>query len=600
MILRTKIYALFLLFLHAVTGAAQLPQQTYTDAYDLDFSMAYDASILYPWLENAAYANHATSIFIEEKDQTIFAKAYEKGSPVADRLKTEFEQRIILPNNKQKEAVVKLESKGYHIKKVKMTLQAIDTHERVLKTQTLTFNTNTTTSSTTQSIDIQNAEMLNIQIYAEGEPNEEAFIALTRLQIELDGKPIDTFAIRQLAPITAHKFTGVVPFYAHNNRNLPIIKQLKNKKIIGLGESIHGNKAIQNLTDQLIFQAIEKQNCRLILLEMPFERALAYNRYIQDENYQLDSTYIQSHPSIEFLNKLRNINRKKSSENKVKLYGMDYNYMRSTRQNTAMDIFDFITTINKDFQNEALNRLMIHLTEKDPNKAIRLIETQTAQLSQHLTSEELKSIAHILQLSAQVGEASETRFMLRDSVMFANAKFLIDTFNNDKNTQTIIYGHAVHVNSASTFPAVPATSLGTYLQKAYTNNYWPIVLLVGKGTTTAYDEEFNRVEKPLSNAPTNSIEHTLSHLQADISYLPLTSVFDHITLSRFKGSHHIHQEFYPFNLQQRFRGAFFIKNATNGDEKQAEVNHENPAEAFRKKLQQRHITLQKIQMNLKK
>ena len=48
-------------------------------------------------------------------------------------------------------------------------------------------------------------------------------------------------------------------------------------------------RRLKNLKNQIILEAIEKQNCRLVLLEMPLEASLAYNRFIHDEQYVIDS-----------------------------------------------------------------------------------------------------------------------------------------------------------------------------------------------------------------------------------------------------------------------------------------------------------------------
>jgi hypothetical protein len=66
------------------------------------------------------------------------------------------------------------------------------------------------------------------------------------------------------------------------------------------------------------------------------------------------------------------------------------------------------------------------------------------------------------------------------------------------------------------------------------------------------------------------MEYFLSLIDDNVFYTPLTVDFNELTLSRFQGSHHIPQEFYPFNLYQRFKGVFFIKSTdcTHKDEKE--------------------------------
>ena len=75
---------------------------------------------------------------------------------------------------------------------------------------------------------------------------------------------------------------------------------------------------------------------------MPLEQSFAYNRFIQDDNYELDSSLVINHATINFLKRLRSFNSGKTKDSKVKLYGMDYNSILSSTQSSAMDIFDLL------------------------------------------------------------------------------------------------------------------------------------------------------------------------------------------------------------------------------------------------------------------
>lgn len=588
---KTKILLFLLLLAHTLTGLAQTSRQTYKEAYDLNFTMAYTPDIVYPWLENAAYATSAESVFLEEPHRTFFAKAYYTDSPLSDRLQTELEQRIVLPSAKGKEAVIHLETKGYNIRQATMTIQALNAQEQVLRTEVCTFSVDTTLTRAFKGIDISRAEMLNIQINAVGKSLQEAFLAFSAMDIIIDGQSIRQLPIRSPSPIRLNRANTHTPINLQTARPWSRLQALKNKKIIGLGESIHGNTSLQNMAYDYILHAAEKQNARLILLEMPFERALAYNRYIQDERYLLDSSFVQAYPSVNFLNRLRSFNRNRPAKNKVKIYGMDYNYMLTKQQNTAMDIFDFIATINPKAENQYLNQLLLLLTQEDKWLATQFIQTHRQQLTPVLSMEEQASIAHILQLSANMGASLVKRFQQRDSVMYANAHFLIDNYANEPDAQVVVYGHGVHINTSSTYPAVATTPLGGYMHQTYGESYHPLTLLVGEGSTTAYNEEMQQVEAPLAASPAGSIEDALKQIPAPAFYLPFTPDFNRLALTRFKGSSHIHQEFYPFNLYQRFKGAFFIRRSAKENTDKQAVNTTQPSQQFAKKLKQRQEIL---------
>jgi erythromycin esterase-like protein len=181
---------------------------------------------------------------------------------------------------------------------------------------------------------------------------------------------------------------------------------------------------------------------------------------------------------------------------------------------------------------------------------------------------------HILKISEEMGKDPIDRFVRRDSTMFLNAQYLIDRFANADNAKAIIYAHAAHTNPVSTFPAVPCFPLGHYMRETYGDGYSSFLLLTGSGKSVASDTEFNMRDSLLKEPPKKSIEYALNLMEDNALYLPLTADFNTLVLSRFKGSHHTPQEFYPFNLYQRYRGIFFIKDDKDYDAGKKESSYE--------------------------
>ena len=596
----TKLHVLFffVFIFYAVSCTAKLEKQTYTNVYDLHFAMRFDSAVVYPWRENGAYSNYTIPAYIQDSNRNLFAKKYFKGFPFSKRLRSEYEQRILLPNNNIKEAVIGFEGKGDNIKLVSIILDAIGKQENILFSDTLRFRPDSILSLFTQNINLNNAEMLNVRINVEGEIDKDAYIAFSRLDILIDGKPIDEFPVRTLSPLIVDKKINYTGINVDRKIGLEQINEINDKKIIGLGESVHGNDGIKNLAYQLIIQAVERLNCKLVLQEMPLEQSFAYNRFIQDDNYELDSSLVINHATINFLNRLRSFNSGKTKDSKVKLYGMDYNSILSSTQSSAMDIFDFITVLNQKSQIPEVDQLSLLLMKKDRNCAINFLDTHRDKIKKLLTAEEIECILHILRVSKQAGDAGIERFIRRDSIMFVNARFLIDKFAKDENVKTVIYGHAGHINPISSYPAVPCIPFGRYMRKAYGESYSPLLFLIGSGEAMAYDEHYNRKDNWLSRPPENSMEYFLSLIDDNVFYTPLTVDFNELTLSRLQGSHHIPQEFYPFNLYQRFKGVFFIKSTdcTHKDEK--EISFEKAYDRLIMKIKQRQEKIKEIQKRI--
>ena len=574
--------------------------QTYTAIYDLQFSMQGDSSVVYPWFENAAYSNYSISTYVQESNRKMFAKKFIKGFPFSNHLRTEYQQRILLPYNNAKEATIEFECKGENINLVSIILDAIDMKEEILFSDTLKFVPDSVLSLVSKNIELKNVELLNIRINVEGLIDKDAYIAFSKLDILLGGKTIDTFPIRILQKLSENDNLKYTSIDIENKIELAEINEINDKKIIGFGESIHGNDDIKNLAYQLILQAIESQNCKLVLLELPMEKSFAYNRFIQDKNYTFDSLLLIDQMMNDFLNKLRLFNSDKADDSKVKLLGIDYNSIYSSTQNSAMDIFDFVVQLNQKTNIPEIDQFLLMLMKEDWSQAITFLNDHKKEVQKILTIDEIECISHILNVSKKMGKSGIERFINRDSVMFINAEFLIDKFAAANNNKTIIYGHAAHINPVSTYPAVPCTPFGHYMQITYKEKYSPLLFLIGNGISMAYDERFNRKDNVLSNPPENSVEYWLNTIDENISYIPITSELDKLTLSRFKGSHHILQDFFPFNLYQRYKGIFFIKNTDYNILDMKEISFDKDSDSFIMKIKQRQKKLEEIKKRTQK
>lgn len=185
-------------------------------------------------------------------------------------------------------------------------------------------------------------------------------------------------------------------------------------------------------------------------------------------------------------------------------------------------------------------------------------------------------------------------------MMFVNTDFLLDHFSSLSKNQAIIYAHSVHVNPVSTYPVVHCEPFGKYMKDKYADDYLPLLLLTGNGSMTIYDQEFNRVKEALQRPPAGSIEFALNQIESDVFYFPVTSYFDTIVLSRFQGDRICPQEFFPYNLYQRYKGIFFIKGVSEFDDSRKEMNNafEN-AERFLQRNKQRLKILEDIKKRLK-
>ena len=598
MIIKNRVLLFFYITLLCIKCTGHSSKPTYSDIYDLNFTMKSDSLVVYPWLENAAYSNNTLNGYIDDSSiRPLYTKWYLKGFPFINRLKTENEQRILLPIHKKKEGRIDFESKGENIKYVSLLIDGLNSEETILFSDTLTFVPDTNLNTVSKKIPLTNVELLKIRIYVEGEPEIDARISYSKLIVRIGNKSIDEYPVRELPAMTHNSGIDIIPIDFVTKEGCDKIAVLNNSKIIGLGESIHGNSNIKNFAYDFVFEAVESHNCKLVITEMPMENSFSFNRYIYNDEYIMDSTLVIQDEMQQLLDNLQKYNLTKTSDEKVRLFGMDYNTILSTNQSTAITIFDFITHLNRELELSVIDKLAVLLMEEDWNKAIHFLQENKSDLQALLTLNEIESMYHILALSQSMGTDGIQRFIARDSIMFVNTTFLLNQFLTAQNSKAIVYGHAAHINPVSTYPAVPSKPFGAYMKEAFNDEYSPLLILTGQGNSIAYDNKYNISDSILHELPMNSAELFLNSYEKDLFYLPISSDFDKLLLSRFKGSHHISQEFFPYNLYQRYKGLFFVNSSINTNQAK-DISFDEVSERFISKNKDRAKVLDTIKKRI--
>lgn len=593
-----NIFLLLCIFIHSLSCTAQSLSKTYTDVYDLNFTMV-DSSIVHPWIENAAYSNYTTPVYIEDSGFSLFAKKYLGIFPFTDRLRVEYEQRILLPVHNEKEGNIEFEGSGEGLVAVTIWLDGIDHEEQIVFSDTLIFIPGNSLRKVSQKISLSKIDMLNVRIHAEGEVHKDAVIAFSKFLITIGDKSIDEYPVREVAPLLLPEHTDFLSLYPKLEQEYGKLDVIKNRKIIGLGESIHKNPSIKHLVYQLIMEGVKMQKCKLILWEMPLEKSFFYNRYVRDNKAEFISPTLLDEQTKCFLDTLRSYNQNKKTEDKVWLLGMDYNSLFNSNQNSAVDIFDFMTHLNQETKIPEVDQLSVLLMDKKWDNAIYFLEKNKNKIQELLTIDEIECILHILKLSQDMGRDGIQRSIHRDSVMFVNADFLINRFAAAPDAKVMIYAHSAHINPISTYPAVHCNPMGLYLKRKYTGDYSPLALLVGEGEVIAYNADYDKVLSPLMPPPIGSIEYFLKSQKQEVLFLPMTSDLNRIVLSRFKGSHHILQEFYPVNFYQRYAGIFFINNSMyDTPPEKNKLSFKKASEEFIMKNRQRQKILEGIKQRI--
>ena len=426
--------------------------------------------------------------------------------------------------------------------------------------------------------------MLDVKIDAKGEQGKKSKVSYSRLDIKIDGKSINDFPVRNIPDMSIEK-DGLIAMDDETGTILEKIKEFNGKKILGIGASVHHHEGINKLAFRIMEEGIKKFRCGLIALEMPISESLYFNRYISDPSFILPKELLEDERIKEYLSffdNLRHYNSQCSYGKRVRLLGMDYNTYQSQHQNSSVDLFDFLSYINKDKRNYEADILSVMLSDNRLADALEYLKTHKQELEKVMTEDEVLCMEYILSFSIRMNKDKITRTLLRDSVMMENLSFLERTFVGNSNDRIMVYAHAAHLNKHSVYPTENHRSAGSYLYEKYGDSYASYLLVSDKGEFKAQAALESVKNYKLQLPCSGSVEKALSMIGKKFCYVPVTEKDDRIILSRFTGLHDLGEcQFYPFNLYRRYDGIFYVK----GDEVSLDNTTESPTTSFDKEME---------------
>jgi len=344
------------------------------------------------------------------------------------------------------------------------------------------------------------------------------------------------------------------------------IKELSDKKIIGLGESLHGSHEMAVVRNQIIKYMVEKNNCKLIIFEGPDTYLAQLNKFIQSKTKSKDwfnigdinnkaQYYYFTEEMTDLLLWLKNYNY--SVKDKVVICGMDVSFQHQSNLNRYFE---------RHWRNNQLCYKLIKIL--DNSEAFILLDQiennkgKLMQIDDSLSYYDILNAAEGFKECSMVYNYSINNNYVRDSIM---AQKIIKAINQNikGDEKTIICGHLLHLNRIDEMNGI-ARSIGYWLDNQYKNEYFVLAFLTGIGTYQAF-----QISSDIKNIgtlkfpPQNSIESFCLRLNSNIFYLP-TNIIDENKqfLIRIIGGITENRQFYPGSVVKRFNALIFIKEST--------------------------------------
>lgn len=482
-------------------------------------------------------------------------------------------------NRAKSKVDIKIRYKAENCKELFLKLMAVGDCEKINSTDTLRLPLNKEWSTFYQSIHVDDYNLLALSVEAEGDSCKNvklrngdknkiwgengSKIWIDKLDIFIDGENLSTLSATNTDTAISLKREDVTPFNNENLYQLPFF----NKKILAIGETIHGTETMDETAIEIAKNRIINNNCTLILFEMPIEYSFYINRYTSgDQRFELDSISIYfddlliSKEFISFLQWIKEYNL--NSIKKVHFLGINKNYSDSKG---LIDLFSFFYTLNIGLNNKELSRIchsLLLLNKELPYKTTRSIFEANSGFENILTKNESELMRYCLS-----HEDTHKHIFLfladRDSIMYENTKFLMENYLKTDETTTIFchWGHVNYINQKELI-YLEEVPLGYYMKSKYKNDYSCIALVSEKGNflTTIFNHRMG-IEK-LNTPPCNSIEYLISKLGVDSCYLSMEkfTCTDAMKI-RMIGSRNTDKQFKFIIPKSRMDGVLFIKQA---------------------------------------
>lgn len=270
----------------------------------------------------------------------------------------------------------------------------------------------------------------------------------------------------------------------------PLKKILKDKKVIGLGESAHGVHEFFVFKQRLLEFLVKEMGVKVLLTEIDFAGAGLINDYVlhgKTDAYKAlagaGGSVWSTQEFIDMLQWVKKYNDTQPDKDKVRIYGFD-----NTRgNNTAALLQAYLTSTNQI--TPALQQGLAAMNKgarvsDEERSAMKIMAEQLKTLQFNQPGDEAKYYQHLVRITEQyvdyIAPAATAdpneKNNLRDKYMAENIEWLYHYTNESK---TVIWSHSEHL--AKTINSSGVARAGIYLNEAFKNDYYLLGLCFNSG-----------------------------------------------------------------------------------------------------------------------
>ena len=300
------------------------------------------------------------------------------------------------------------------------------------------------------------------------------------------------------------------------------LDELKNKKIIGLGESVHGSQNLWREKAGIVRKLLSDKSIKLFCYEAGVDQCLNWDLYVRgihpysyrDVIFEDMKSFADNEDLIALLDEIRKENATRKDADKIRIIGLD---LRSDKK-YFYHYFLAYQKLNPDRQ--FLSQLMLEMSplrydnliykislaqnppvQLDTTASIRFRNLADIILSEKrikpvIQEKDLGFLLDILGLEVSTLKDNEYRDIDRDLYMWEIFRKALLHYASGKTDRAIICVHSLHLcrtgheRRSVNDLTKDAKSMGSYIAENYPDDFWSISFQIGRGVIRTVEYKF--------------------------------------------------------------------------------------------------------------